>query len=213
MQQFAFVLFQGFDAQDITGPYEILQHVPDVAIDFYAAKPGLIRNEHGKFQLNAERSFDALASADLILVPGGSGERQARHDQALLEQLRAAQARDAWLVSVCTGALVLGAAGVLRGKRATTHWLATEELTALGATTVPERYCFDGKLVSSAGVSAGIDMALALAARIAGPIVAQAIQLGIEYDPQPPFQTGSPEKSPEELVKLLRARSRFNRAA
>jgi transcriptional regulator GlxA family with amidase domain len=110
---------------------------------------------------------------------------------------------------VCTGSLILAAAGLLAGKRATGHWLAMEKLRELGADAVRERVVFDGKIVSAAGVSAGIDMALALAARIAGEQVSQAIQLGIEYDPQPPFDAGSPQKAPEEIVALLRANSRF----
>jgi transcriptional regulator GlxA family with amidase domain len=114
-----------------------------------------------------------------------------------------------WTTSVCTGALILAAAGLLEGKRATGHWLAMDKLAELGAHAVPDRVVFDGKLVSAAGVSSGIDMALALAARIAGEQVAQAIQLGIEYDPQPPFDAGAPHKAPEEIVELLRSGSRF----
>jgi transcriptional regulator GlxA family with amidase domain len=111
---------------------------------------------------------------------------------------------------VCTGSLVLGAAGLLTGRRATTHWLALEELAKLGAEPVAERVVFDGKLVTAAGVSAGIDMALTLVARIAGRQVAEGIQLGIEYDPQPPFDAGAPSKAPREVVELLRSRSRFH---
>lgn len=211
MERFVFVLFEGFDAQDIAGPYEVLQHVPDTEIVFAAARPGLVRNEKGHFALQATHGFDALASADLVLVPGGNGEGRAREDDSLLEQLRAAEARGAWVVSVCTGALILGAAGLLRGKRAATHWLATQELARFGATPASTRYHFEGKLVTCAGVSAGIDMALALASRIAGPELGQIIQLGLEYQPQPPFATGAPETSPREFVDLLRARSRFSR--
>jgi transcriptional regulator GlxA family with amidase domain len=205
----AFVLFEGFDAQDVVGPYEILHRLPGAEIALVAGSPGPIRNEHGSLTLAAEHSFASMPTPDLVLVPGGSGELRARDDQALLTWLRAAQSRDAWVVSVCTGALVLGAAGLLRGRSAATHWLALGELAQFGATPSHERYHFDGKLVTCAGVSAGIDMALALAARIASPAVAQAIQLGIEYDPQPPFQTGSPARSPEALVRSVRAHSRF----
>jgi transcriptional regulator GlxA family with amidase domain len=207
--QCAFVLFEGFDAQDVVGPYEVLHRLPNCEVAFVAARPGPVRNERGDLSLVANDSFESMPTPDLVLVPGGGGELRAREDQALCAWLRAAQAREAWVVSVCTGALVLGAAGLLRGRRATTHWLAMDQLAQFGATPVTERYHFEGKLVSSAGVSAGIDMALALAARIASPQVAQAIQLGIEYDPQPPFETGSPARSPASLVNRVRANSRF----
>jgi transcriptional regulator GlxA family with amidase domain len=207
--QCAFVLFEGFDAQDVVGPYEVLHRLPNSEIAFVAARPGAFCNERGHVSLLAGQSFESMPTPDLVLVPGGGGELRAREDQALGAWLRAALARDAWVVSVCTGALVLGAAGLLRGRRATTHWLAMGELAQFGATPVSERYHFEGKLVSSAGVSAGIDMALALAARIASPQVAQAIQLAIEYDPQPPFETGSPARSPASLVSSVRAHSRF----
>jgi transcriptional regulator GlxA family with amidase domain len=127
----------------------------------------------------------------------------------VLEWLRVADQTSAWTTSVCTGSLILAAAGLLEGRRATSHWLALDELAGLGAQPVEERVVFDGKLVTGAGVSAGIDMGLSLAARIAGDTVAQAIQLGIEYDPQPPFNAGSPATAPAEVVELLRARSRF----
>jgi transcriptional regulator GlxA family with amidase domain len=127
-------------------------------------------------------------------------------DGSVHDWLRAADERSTWTTSVCTGSLILAAAGLLKGKRATSHWLALEELRGLGVDAVPERVVFDGKHVTAAGVSAGIDMALALAARIAGDQVAQAIQLGIEYDPQPPFEAGSPERAPVEIVEALRAR-------
>jgi transcriptional regulator GlxA family with amidase domain len=116
-----------------------------------------------------------------------------------------------WTTSVCTGSLVLGAAGLLDGRRATSHWLALGALREMGAEPVSERVVFDGKIVTAAGVSAGIDMALTLAAKVAGDAVAQAIQLGIEYDPQPPFDAGSPEKAPAAIVEALRARSRFSK--
>jgi transcriptional regulator GlxA family with amidase domain len=142
-------------------------------------------------------------------VPGGPGEVATRAQPEALEWLRDVHATTRWTTSVCTGALVLAAAGLLTGKRATTHWLARAELARLGALPVAERVVFDGKLVTAAGVSAGIDMALALAAEIAGVEVAQSIQLGIEYDPQPPFDAGSPDSAPAPIVSALRERSRF----
>jgi transcriptional regulator GlxA family with amidase domain len=159
--------------------------------------------------LIAERSLAEVTEPDIVLVPGGPGEVAARAGGATLDWLTQADRTSTWTTSVCTGSLILAAAGLLDGKRATSHWLAIDELRRLGAEPVDERVVFDGKLVTAAGVSAGIDMALALAARVAGDTVAQAIQLGIEYDPQPPFDAGSPSKAPAEVVELLRNRSRF----
>ncbi|MDE3070640.1 MAG: DJ-1/PfpI family protein, partial [Acidobacteriota bacterium] len=149
------------------------------------------------------------ADPDVVLVPGGVGQVALMDDGPLHEWLREAHSRATWTTSVCTGALVLAAAGVLAGRRATTHWLAMDELARLGAIAVRERVVIDGELMSAAGVSAGIDMALTLADRLAGREVAQAIQLGIEYDPAPPFAAGSPQGAPPAVVALLRSQSRF----
>lgn len=134
-------------------------------------------------------------------------------DGPVHEWLRKAHETSTWTVSVCTGSLILAAAGLLEGKRATSHWTALDELAKLGVEATHERVVFDGKIVTAAGVSAGIDMGLALAVRIAGDRVAQAIQLGIEYDPQPPFEAGSPEKAPREIVEAVRARARFEQSS
>jgi transcriptional regulator GlxA family with amidase domain len=150
-----------------------------------------------------------VTAPDVVLVPGGPGEVAERAGGPALEWLRTAHQTSTWTTSVCTGSLILAAAGLLDGKRATTHWLAMDKLAELGARASSERVVFDGKIVTGAGVSAGIDMALALAAQIAGEQVAQAIQLGIEYDPQPPLDAGSPHKAPAEIVALLRGNSRF----
>jgi transcriptional regulator GlxA family with amidase domain len=207
--QIAIVLFDDVDAQDVVGPYEVLRWLPGARVAFVATQPGPKRSENGGLALVADHALADVARPDVVIVPGGPGELRARDDNALRRWLLDAHETSTWTVSVCTGALVLGAAGLLQGKRATTHWTAMQELAKFGATPVSERYVFDGKLVTSAGVSAGIDMALALAARIASPEVAQAIQLGIEYDPQPPFNAGSPATCPPELVSLVRAASRF----
>jgi transcriptional regulator GlxA family with amidase domain len=159
--------------------------------------------------LIAERSIAEVTAPDIVLVPGGPGEVAARAGGEVLEWLRAVDATSTWTTSVCTGSLILAAAGMLEGRRATSHWLALDRLREMGAEAVSERVVFDGKIVTGAGVSAGIDMALALAGKIAGVAVAQAIQLGIEYDPQPPFDAGSPSTAPAEVVEALRARSRF----
>ncbi|MGD0454439.1 MAG: DJ-1/PfpI family protein [Solirubrobacteraceae bacterium] len=205
----AIVLYDRFTALDAVGPYEVLSRLPGASVAFVAAEPGPVRTDNGMLTLIAERSLEQVPEPDIVLVPGGPGEVGARAGGAVLDWLRAADRTSTWTTSVCTGSLILAAAGLLDGRRATSHWLALDELRRLGAEPVAERVVFDGKLVTAAGVSAGIDMALTLAARIAGETVAQAIQLGIEYDPQPPFDAGSPHKAPAEVVELLRSRSRF----
>jgi transcriptional regulator GlxA family with amidase domain len=204
------VLYEGFTALDAIGPYEVLSRLPGASLSFLAAEAGPVRTDRGSLTVLAERTLAELERPDIVLVPGGPGEVAARAGGPLLEWLRRADEQSTWTTSVCTGSLVLGAAGLLTGKRATTHWLALDELAKLGAEAVAERVVFDGKLVTAAGVSAGIDMALTLVERIAGRRVAEGIQLGIEYDPQPPFDAGAPSKAPAEVVELLRSRSRFN---
>jgi putative intracellular protease/amidase len=206
----AILLYDRFTALDAIGPYEVLSRLPGASLTFVAAEPGPVRTDNGMLTLLAERSIDEVRRPDIVLVPGGPGEVAARAGGPVLGWLRAAHQTSRWTTSVCTGSLILAAAGLLEGKRATSHWLALGELGALGAEPAAERVVFDGKIVTGAGVSAGIDMALALAARVAGEQVAQAIQLGIEYDPQPPFDAGSPLTAPAEIVEALRARARFS---
>jgi putative intracellular protease/amidase len=206
----AILLYDGFTALDAIGPYEVLSRLPGAETSFVATQPGAVVTDTRIVSLNVERSLAEMPDPDVVVVPGGPGEVAARAGGPALEWLRAVHATTSWTTSVCTGSLILAAAGLLDGLPATTHWLAREELRSLGAEPTPERVVFAGeKIVTAAGVSAGIDMALALAARIAGDEVAQAIQLGIEYDPQPPFDAGAPEKVPE-LAERLRSRSRFN---
>jgi transcriptional regulator GlxA family with amidase domain len=205
----AIVLYDKLTALDAVGPYEVLSRLPGASLQFVAAEPGPVRTDNGMLTLVAERSLAQAAQPDIVLVPGGPGEVAARAGGAVLEWLTEVDRTSTWTTSVCTGSLILAAAGLLDGRRATSHWLALEQLGRLGAEPAHERVVFDGKYATAAGVSAGIDMALALAARVAGDTVAQAIQLGIEYDPQPPFDAGSPHNAPAEVVELLRARSRF----
>jgi putative intracellular protease/amidase len=205
----AILLYDRFTALDAIGPYEVLSRLPDARVTFVAAEAGPVVTDNGMLTLHAESSFADVPSPEIVLVPGGPGEVAMRAGGDALDWLRAAHQTSVWTTSVCTGSLILAAAGLLDGRRATGHWLAIDALRELGADAVSERVVFDGKLVTAAGVSAGIDMALALAARVAGDHVAQAIQLAIEYDPQPPFDAGSPERAPREIVSLLRARSRF----
>ncbi len=202
----AILLYDRLTALDAIGPYEVLSRLPGTKVTFVAEEAGPKRTDTGMLALTADASLAELPHPETVLVPGGPGREALMDDGSVHDWLRAADERSTWTTSVCTGSLVLAAAGLLNGKRATSHWLALEELRGLGVDAVPERVVFDGKHVTAAGVSAGIDMALALAARIAGDQVAQAIQLGIEYDPQPPFDAGSPERAPVEIVQALRAR-------
>jgi putative intracellular protease/amidase len=205
----AILLYDRLTALDAIGPYEVLSRLPDSTLEFVGLEAGPVTTDNGMLTLLAQRAIADVTDPDIVLVPGGPGEVAARAGEQVLDWLRAVHEHSTWTTSVCTGSLILAAAGLLEGKRATSHWLALEELGRLGAQPAKERVVFDGKIVTAAGVSAGIDMALALVAKVAGERVAQAIQLGIEYDPQPPFDAGSPEKAPREIVELLTARSRF----
>lgn len=200
----AILIFDRLTALDAIGPYEVLSRLPGAELTFVAKAPGVKRADTGALSLVAERGIAELPDPDVVLVPGGVGNRPLLADEEVLDWLRAADERTTWTTSVCTGSLVLGAAGLLDGKRATSHWAFRERLREFGAEPVAERVVEDGKLMTAAGVSAGIDMALTLAARIAGDTVAETIQLGIEYDPAPPFDSGSPEKAAAELVELVR---------
>ena len=200
----AILIFDRLTALDAVGPYEVLSRLPGVELVFVAEQAGPKRTDTGALALTADASLAELTDPDVLLIPGGEGNRRLLADETVLDWVRTADAGSTWTTSVCTGSLVLGAAGILEGRRATSHWAHLERLADYGATPVSERVVIDGKLVTAAGVSAGIDMALTLAAEIAGEQVAQAIQLGIEYDPDPPFDAGSPQKAPEELVDLIR---------
>jgi putative intracellular protease/amidase len=205
----AILLFDRLTALDAVGPYEVLSRLPSAKVTFVAEQLGAQRTGTGQLALLADATFGELPHPDIVLVPGGPGQAALMEDSPVHEWLRATHETSTWTTSVCTGSLILAAAGLLEGRRATSHWLALEELGRLGAEPIAERVVFDGKIVTAAGVSAGIDMALALAARIAGEQVAQAIQLSIEYDPQPPFDAGSSQTAPVEVVEAVRAFARF----
>jgi transcriptional regulator GlxA family with amidase domain len=205
--QIAIVLYDRFTALDAVGPYETLGRLPDAETVFVAEERGPVRNESGNLALVADRALTEVPNPDIIVVPGGPGPLPLAADGPLLTWLRSADAGSTWTTSVCTGSLLLAAAGLLRGRRATSHWLALEELKRHGAEPTGERVVTDGKYVTAAGVSAGIDMGLALLGRIAGDTHAQIVQLATEYDPQPPYDAGSPEKAPAHLVELVRAHS------
>jgi putative intracellular protease/amidase len=201
----AIPLFDRFTALDAIGPYEVLSRLPGATVRFIAEEPGPKRTENAMLALSADATLDDLPDPEVIVVPGGFGTRALMEDEAILSWLRRAHEISQWTTSVCTGSLVLAAAGILDGLEATTHWLLLDALRPFGATPVQRRVVEQGKVVTAAGVSSGIDMALTLAAKIAGDDVAEAIQLGIEYDPQPPFDSGSVDKARPEIVSLLRS--------
>lgn len=201
--EIAIALYPDFTALDAVGPYEVLSRLPGAEVKFVARAPGHALSDTGSLAILARYGLEEVPAPDILLVPGGPGDAAACRDEALLAWIRAAHARTTWTTSVCTGSLVLAAAGVLEGVEATTHWNAMEELASLGAKPVSERWVRSGKIMTAAGVSAGIDMALRLASEIAGPLVAQAIQLGIEYDPRPPFDAGHPAKAPAEVTEIV----------
>jgi transcriptional regulator GlxA family with amidase domain len=188
----------------------VLSRLPGAKVTFVAENAEPIRTDTRQLALLAEATLDELAHPEIVLVPGGPGQSALMQDGPVHQWLRSAHETSIWTTSVCTGSLILAAAGLLAGKRATSNWQAIEQLRALGADAIEEeRVVFDGKLATSAGVTAGIDMALQLAFEIGGAELAQAIQLGLEYDPQPPFDAGSPHKAPSEIVEAVRAYSRF----
>lgn len=211
--EIAILVYPRFTALDAVGPYEVLSRLPGARVTFVAEHAQAYRTDTGQLALLADAPLDELPAPEILVVPGGPGQAALMEDGPVHAWLRAADAGSTWTVSVCTGSLILAAAGLLAGKRATSNWQALEELRGLGVEVVPERVVFDGKYATSAGVTAGLDMALSLAAKIAGEQVAQAIQLGLEYDPQPPFDAGSPARAPEEVVRVVRAQSRFERQA
>jgi transcriptional regulator GlxA family with amidase domain len=203
--QVAYLLYDRFTALDIIGPHDVLNSVPGNESIFIAEKAGPVRNESDTLSLVADATLDEVRTPDIVVVPGGFGNRTLLEHEPHHEWIRDVHQTSTWTTSVCTGSLLLAAAGLLDGAPATTHWLARDLLAELGAKPVPERVVEHGKIVTAAGVSSGIDMALRLVQKINGDEVAQAVQLGIEYDPEPPLDAGSPEKVPEPIVQLVTA--------
>ncbi len=189
-------------ALDAIGPYEVLQRLPGARVKFVAAARGPVRTDQGMLGLVADFALEEVTGAEVLVVPGGIGTRALLDDEHTLDWIRTVDAATTWTTSVCTGSLLLGAAGLLVGKEATTHWRVLDTLARFGARPVARRVVEQGKIFTAAGVSSGIDMALVLAARIAGDDVAQAIQLSIEYDPQPPFDSGSLTKATDAVRAL-----------
>jgi transcriptional regulator GlxA family with amidase domain len=203
--QVAYLLYDRFTALDIIGPHDVFNSVPGNESIFVAEQAGPIRNESDTLSMIADATLDEVPSPDIVVVPGGFGNRMLLEHEPLHEWIRGVHETSIWTTSVCTGSLLLAAAGLLEGAPATTHWLARDRLAELGAKPVPDRVVEHGKIVTAAGVSSGIDMALQLVQKINGEEVAQAVQLGIEYDPQPPLDAGAPHKAPPEIVELVKA--------
>ncbi len=208
----AILIYDGFTALDAVGPYEILSCLPKAKVHFVAKDVGPVRTHTKALSLMADFKLPDIPYPDIIVIPGGTkGTMVASKDEGILTWIRNAHESSKWTTSVCTGALILGATGILQGLKATTHWYARDHLSQFGAEYTNERVVRQGKVITAAGVSAGIDMALHLAGEIAGKEVAQMIQLLIEYDPNPPFDSGSLMKADKSIIKLAQdaARSEF----
>ena len=202
--QIAIGLYQEFTALDFVGPYQVLTNMPGAEVVLCAESPGRVSDDNGLLHLDVPAGFDDVPTPDVLLVPGAFITRKLAADgHPIVDWIRTAHETTTWTTSVCTGALLLGAAGILEGLPATTHWSAYDHLARYGAKPTEQRVVIEGKIATAAGVSAGIDLALTLVDKLQGPEVAQAIQLGIEYDPQPPFDSGSPSKAPKEIFELV----------
>lgn len=204
--QIAIALYPQLTALDALGPYAVLSQIPGAEVTLCAESTGLLSDDNGLLHLRVDTTFAEVADPDVIVVPGGTITRTMAHEgEPIVEWIRSVHPGTTWTTSVCTGALLLGAAGLLDGLPATTHWMAYDELASFGAEPTGQRVVRSGKVITAAGVSSGIDMALTLTAELQGDAVAQAIQLGIEYDPQPPFDAGSPSTAPDGIEELVRA--------
>jgi cyclohexyl-isocyanide hydratase len=201
--QIGAIIFPRMDQIDFTGPFEVLSRLPNSTFHVAWKDKQALRDVKGLI-LTPEKTFDEVPPLDLLLVPGGWGQEDLMEDEAVLSFVRAQAANAKYVFSVCTGALICGAAGLLKGKRATTYWSAFSLLKYFGAIPVNHRVVVDGKLVTAAGVTAGIDGALRVAALLCGEQVAQQIQLAIEYAPEPPFTSGSPTTAPASVLQAVR---------
>lgn len=203
-------LYEGFTALDAIGPYQVFTALPGAEVVLCAAQAGTVSDDNKLLHLRIDTTFDDVPRPDVLLVPGGLAARSlARDGHPIIDWIRRSHPHTTWTTSVCTGALLLGSAGLLDGLSATTHWCAYDALATYGATPTEQRIVTAGHIVTAAGVSAGIDLALTLVANIAGPEVAQGIQLAIEYDPQPPFDTGAPSKAPKPIYDMVAAAMDF----
>jgi transcriptional regulator GlxA family with amidase domain len=203
--EIVFYLHPGMTALDAIGAYEVLRGLPNATIRFVAKERGLVRVDSQVLSLNADFAIREIKAADILVLPGGLTTPAQMQDQELLAWVRLIHEKSKWTTSVCSGSLILGAAGLLKGLEATSHWLALDALKMFGAKPTHQRVVQQGKIITAAGVSAGIDMALKLAALESGEETAKAIQLTIEYDPQPPFNSGSVEKSSPATIEKAKA--------
>ena len=198
------LMFNGMTALDAIGPYEVLSKMPGVRLCPVGREAGIIECAGG-LRLAADGSIEQIDACEVLVLPGGPGIYRLLEDEDLLQWIRRLSDHSGWTASVCTGSLLLGAAGILRGKKATTHWLHWERLRNYGAIPTKARYVIEDKIVTSAGVSAGIDMSLKLVQLLTNETAAQAVQLALEYDPDPPFNAGSPDTAPQQVVELIRS--------
>ncbi len=205
-----FLFYDGMTVLDSIGPYEVLSRLPEVAVQRVSLNCGPVRTCSG-VTLIAEHALTDISHSDVLLVPGAGNATALREFPEILAWVKTIHEHTLWTTSVCTGSLILGAAGILSGVHATTHWAVMDRLKNWGAIPTHKRFVEEGKIITAAGVSAGIDMAFYLAAKLTNENVAQSLQLGLEYDPEPPFNSGSPEKAPEALVQSLRERLLKNR--
>jgi len=212
MKTVGLVLYPRFTALDIVGPFQTLVDVPGLNVFFVAAEKGPVVDHTGKLTLQATHSFDEIDSLDVLVVPGGMADRDIDANNGVVQFIKKIHPTTTWTTSVCTGSIFLAHAGVLDGLTATTHWASYDRLQALGATPTEQRVVTEGKIITAAGVSSGIDMGLVLVAAMEGDDMAKLIQLAIEYDPQPPFDSGAPSKvSPEFKQFALQIFSNPNR--
>ena len=202
--QIAIPLYDRFTALDAVGPYEVLSRLPEAELTFVGFERGPVRTDNQRLAMHVDALLEDVPEPGVVVVPGGWGTRALLEDERILGWIRHAHEHSRWTTSVCTGSLLLGAAGVLDGLEATSHWLELEALAGYGARPTERRVVEQGKVITAAGVSSGIDMGLTLAAKIAGEDFAKAIQLLIEYDPEPPFDSGSTAKAPPEVVERIR---------
>ncbi|MCX6238298.1 MAG: DJ-1/PfpI family protein [Bacteroidia bacterium] len=197
------LIFDNYTALDIIGPYEVLSKLPNAKVYLAGLERREYKDSHG-LRISADYSINEITVADILLIPGGFGIDELLKNNEIIEWIQQIDHSTQWTVSVCSGSLLLAQAGLLNGKECTTHWRRKDQLRNYNVKVKDERYLQDGKIITSAGVSAGIDMALYLVSKIADDQTAKMIQLAIEYDPKPPFDCGSPDKLPKEMIEKLK---------